>query len=84
MPDELNGLPPHIIAALKAPQGTTVEDFLEAHPRTPTQHDAEFVARLEEACFEWHSRNSWLTMPYEVRDELAKQVRFDMEWERNR
>lgn len=91
MPDESPDLPPHIEAALRAPEGTTVEDiyarFPEAKPKQEPgaeQPSDEFKARYEDAKVEWHQAHGWsASIPREDLKRLADQVRSDMKWERD-
>lgn len=85
--------PPHIIAALRAPEGTTVEEIYARFPdAAPTKHtaksaqtppdDADFRARYQDAVDDWHDRNGWKAMPHHVAQQLAEQIRTDIVWER--
>ncbi|WP_245548395.1 hypothetical protein [Gordonia araii] len=79
---ELEGLSPMIVAALRAPEGTTVEEiraqFAKAEDRM-SPFKAEFRARLDEARFEWSRVNGW-TIP----DDVAERLRGDVLWEMKR
>jgi hypothetical protein len=80
--------PPHIMAALRSPEGTTVEDIYRQFPDTrpastpPPVDRSELNARLHDAHDDWHRRNGWhIDMPPEVNEQLAQQIRDDLLWE---
>ncbi|WP_083862640.1 hypothetical protein [Gordonia soli] len=85
MSSELEGLPPHIIAALRAPEGTTPDEiraqFPELQEQTPRIDPNEYRSRVEDAYYRWQQQNSWVHLPDDVSRRLADQVRSDMEWE---
>ncbi|RPA06213.1 hypothetical protein EEB19_10150 [Gordonia sp. OPL2] len=93
MTDPSYQFPPHIVAALRAPEGTTVEEiyarFPDAAPKQypaetmqPPPDDADFRARYQDAVDDWHSRNGWKAMPHHIALQLAEQIRTDIVWER--
>lgn len=93
MTDNSYQFPPHIIAALRAPEGTTVEEIYARYPEAvPVQHaaktvqssadDADFRARYQDALDDWHGRNGWQRMPNQIAQQLAEQIRTDIAWER--
>lgn len=86
MSHDLEGLPPHLVAALKSPAGTTVDDIRARFPELGSPaatagRDAEFRRRFEDASYYWHRSHSWSQMPPHVREQIADQVRADMVWE---
>ena len=82
-------LPPHIMAALRSPEGTTAEDIYRqfpdarpAHTLPRIDHD-ELNARLHDAYDDWHRHHGWhIDIPPETREQLAQQVRDELAWER--
>ena len=85
-PDD--ALPAHILAALHAPEGTTVEDIFRRFPHlrpaepdadtntnTNTDPDTDFAHRYDEAIHDWQSRNGWVEVPDGVAREIADQLR---------
>ncbi|WP_155976888.1 hypothetical protein [Nocardia sp. 348MFTsu5.1] len=80
--------PPHIMAALRSPQGTTAEDIYRQFPHarptyTPPPIDhTELNARLHDAHDDWHRRHGWhIDMPQNIKEQLAQQIRDDLIWE---
>ena len=87
MSQELDGLPDYLIAALKAPEGTSVDDVLVQFPHAgedqqPREHP-EFAARYDDARFEWQRINGWGPIPKAIAQRLADQVRSDIAWEQD-
>ncbi|NNG96374.1 hypothetical protein [Gordonia araii] len=82
MAKEMEGFSPIVIAALKSPEGTTVEE-LRAKFTKPEDRmssiEVEFRARLDEARFEWSRVNGW-TIP----DDVSERLRGDVLWEMKR
>ncbi|SIS04278.1 hypothetical protein [Williamsia sterculiae] len=81
MTDDLAGLPPAVVAALHAPEGTTTDEIRARFPdqsAEPHLDEHAFRHRLDDACYDWQVRNSWLQMPDGVRAELADSVRESM------
>lgn len=83
MPTELEGLKPHIVAALKSPPGTTLKDLATWFPEIDRDErlEQEFRRRYDDALFDWQHHAGWKQPPYEVTQEIAAHVRYEIEYE---
>lgn len=95
MESQFEGLSPIVVAALKSPKGTTLEELRARFPEAASARSsaakgsaeafkAEFRCRIDEALFEWSKRNSW-KVPDDVVHELREEVLWQMErdgWKR--
>ncbi|WP_232718565.1 hypothetical protein [Gordonia metallireducens] len=83
MTDELKRLKPRIVAALKSPPGTTLEDLAGLFPELDREErfEEEFRNRYNDAIFDWQHSNGWKQAPYEVAQEIAEQIRHEMEYQ---
>lgn len=83
MSSELEGLKPHIIAALKSPPGTTLKDLAARFPELDREKrlEEEFRRRYDDAIFDWQHHNGWKQAPYDVAQDIAEQVRHEIEYE---
>ncbi|WP_124248305.1 hypothetical protein [Gordonia sp. X0973] len=92
MSSEFEGLSPIVIAALKSPKSTTLEELRARFPDVATSRssasnpsfDAELRSRMDEALFEWRRRNT-LSVPDDVIKKLREEVLWEMEcdgWKR--